>query len=148
MKDSDEKGFTLIELLIVVVIIGILVAVVGPKIMERPEQARQVKAVIQIQNFESALKLFYLDNGFYPSTEQGLDALVAQPSIGRETSKWREGGYLEKSKVPLDPWRNEYLYISPGIHNKQYDIMCLGRDGEEGGQGYDADVKSWETEIE
>ncbi len=140
---GSKKGFTLIEVLVVVVILGILATLVVPKIMERPEQARRMKAVIQIKNFETALKLFKLDNGFYPSTEQGLEALVQKPATGKIPRNWREEGYLEGKKVPLDPWGNPYIYISPGLHG-DFDIISYGRDGAEGGEGYDADITSWE----
>ncbi len=140
-----KEGFTLIEVLVVVVILGILATLVVPRIMERPEQARRMKAIIQIKNFETALKLFKLDNGFYPTTEQGLEALVKKPVTGKIPPNWREGGYLEGGKVPLDPWGNPYVYISPGIHG-DFDIISYGRDGKEGGEGPDADIRSWEIE--
>ena len=104
-----------------------------------------MKAIIQIKNFETALKLFKLDNGFYPSTEQGLEALVKKPTTGRIPQNWREGGYLEGGKVPLDPWGHPYIYICPGLHG-DFDIISYGRDGVEGGTGPDADIKSWEIE--
>jgi len=141
-----KKSFTLIELLVVIVILGILAAAVTPKIMERPQQARQVRAGIDIQNLEAALKLFMLDNGFYPSTEQGLMALVDKPDTGRVPEKWSKEGYLEKGKVPEDPWGNPYLYMSPGVHNRSFDIISYGADSEEGGEGYDADIGNWEVE--
>ena len=106
----DSRGFTLIELMVVIVILGILAMWVAPKIMSRPEQAKQVKAQLDIQNLETALKLYKLDNGMYPSTEQGLIALVEQPETGNVPKKWKEGGYLEKSRVPKDPWGFEYHY--------------------------------------
>lgn len=139
-----RRGFTLIELLVVMVILSILVAVVAPKIMEKPQQARRIKAKLDIQNLEAALKLFKLDNGFYPSTEQGLKALVEKPTTGRIPKNWPEGGYLEKGKVPLDPWGNPYIYICPGIHNKDFDIISYGADGKKGGEGFDADIGNWE----
>ena len=145
-KPKFLTGFTLIELLVVIVILGILVAVVSPRIMERPEQARQIKARVDIENFESALKLFKLDNGFYPSTEQGLVALVKKPTIGKIPSHWPEEGYLEKEWVSKDPWSNPYIYLSPGIHNKDFDIISYGADSEEGGEGYDVDIGNWEIE--
>ena len=145
---KKQYGFTLIELLVVIVILGILVAVVTPRIMERPEQARQVKTRIDIENLEAALKLFKLDNGFYPSTEQGLKALIEKPAIGGIPKHWPEDGYLEKSKIPKDPWGNLYLYLCPGIHNKNFDIISYGADGEEGGEGFNADIGNWEVEEE
>ncbi len=139
-----RKGFTLIELLVVMVILSILVATIAPKIMEKPQQARRIKAKMDIQNLEAALKMFKLDNGFYPSTEQGLKALVEKPQTGRIPKHWPPQGYLEKGVVPLDPWGNPYIYISPGIHNRDFDIISYGADGEEGGEGYDADIGNWE----
>ncbi len=140
---KDQRGFTLIELMVVVIILGILAGLVIPRIVGKPEEARRIKAKIQIQNFEKALRLFYLDNGFYPSTEQGLKALIAKPTTGRIPRHYRRGGYLEGHKIPKDPWGNPYIYISPGVHDKDFDIISLGADGEEGGEGNDADIQSW-----
>ncbi len=140
---QNNKGFTLIEILVVVIILSILVAVVAPRILERPEQAKRTAAGIQIRNIEGAIKLFYLDNGFYPTTEQGLDALVEKPTTGRIPKKYKDGGYLEGGKMPLDPWDNAFIYISPGIHNREYDIESFGADSEDGGEGNDVDVESW-----
>ena len=143
---QNNKGFTLIEILVVIIILSILVAVVAPRILERPEQAKRTAAGVQIRNIEGAIKLFYLDNGFYPTTEQGLDALVVKPTTGRIPKKFKEGGYLEGGKVPLDPWDSSFIYISPGVHNREYDIESFGADGEDGGEGNDADVESWNLE--
>ena len=106
-----EKGFTLIEVVVVMIILGILATTVTLKIIGRVDEARRVKAQVDIRTLESALKFFRLDNGFYPATEEGLQALVEKPTTGKETPNWRAGGYLEKVKVPLDPWSNEYLYV-------------------------------------
>ena len=141
-----KDGFTLIELMVVVIILGILAGLVIPRIVGKPEEARRVKARIQIQNFKKALQLFYLDNGFYPTTEQGLKALMEKPAAGRVPRKYRDGGYLEGHKIPRDPWGNPYVYISPGTHDKSFDIFSLGSDGEEGGEGNDADIESWNLE--
>lgn len=141
----NNQGFTLIELMVVMVILGILAGLIVPRIMDRPEEARRTKAAIQIQSIEQALKLYKLDNGQYPSTEQGLQALVEAPSVGRLARKWREGGYLDKGKVPQDPWGNEFVYISPGLHS-DFDMMSYGPDNEPGGEGADADVNNWELE--
>jgi len=138
------QAFTLIELMVVIVILGILAVIVVPKITKRPEEARVTKAKIEISNLEQALELYYLDNGSYPTTEQGLDALVEKPQTGDIPEKWRKGGYLSKKKVPLDPWGHPYVYISPGIHNDDYDLYSLGKDGKEGGEGFDADITNWE----
>ena len=127
-----ERGFTLIELMVVIVILSILAGLIVPRIMGRPEEARQAKARIQIESLETALKLYRLDNGSYPTTDQGLQALVETPEAGELARNWREGGYLEKGRVPRDPWDNEYVYLSPGTQG-EYDIISYGADGEPGG---------------
>ncbi|HLF86130.1 MAG TPA: type II secretion system major pseudopilin GspG, partial [Nitrospiria bacterium] len=109
---SRQEGFTLIEIMVVITILAILAVLVVPKIVGRTDEARRTAAAVQIRNIEQALQLFKLDNGFYPSTEQGLDALVMAPTIGETPKKWKEGGYL--SKIPKDPWGNPFQYISPG----------------------------------
>ena len=138
-------GFTLLEIIVVVFILGLLAAIVAPKIIGRTDDARIAEAKVQIKNFETALKLFKLDNGFYPATEQGLAALVEKPATGQIPQKYREGGYLEQKKIPLDPWNNPYIYISPGLHG-DFDIASLGADGREGGEGKDADIMSWDMQ--
>jgi general secretion pathway protein G len=142
---GDTRGFTLIEIMVVIIILGILAVYIGPKIMGRPGEAKQVKAKVDIAALETALKLYKLDNGKYPTTEQGLQALVEKPETGNVPAKWKEGGYLDKRKVPKDPWKNDYLYISPGVHG-DYDIISYGADKAPGGEGEDADVNSWEIE--
>ena len=144
-RKLDDRGFTLIELMVVIVILGILAGLIVPRIMERPEEARRAKARMQIESLETTLKLYKLDNGSYPTTEQGLQALVAPPSVGNLPRNWREGGYLEKGKVPKDPWGNDYIYLSPGT-NGEYDIISYGMDGELGGEGKNEDITSWEIE--
>lgn len=140
---KNDRGFTLIEIMVVVVILGILAGIVVPRLLDRPEEARRTKAQVQIKSIEEALALYKLDNGFYPTTEQGLQALVTKPEIGRIPTRYREGGYLKK--VPVDPWGTEYAYVSPGTHGEA-DIMSYGADGQPGGEGKDADVNSWEVE--
>jgi len=142
---GDIRGFTLIEIMVVMVILGILAGLIIPRIMGRPEEARRTKARIQIESIETALKLYKLDNGLYPTTEQGLQALVEPPSVGKLASAWREGGYLEKGRVPKDPWDNEYVYLCPGIHG-DFDLVSYGADGETGGEGKDMDINNWELE--
>jgi general secretion pathway protein G len=138
----SERGFTLIELLVVLVIIGILAGYIGPKIMGHPEEAKRTMAAVQIQGLESALKLYKLDNGEYPSTEQGLSALVEPPTVGKLQSRWRKGGYLEKDKLPKDPWGNDFVYLCPGVHG-DFDLSSYGRDGQTGGENEDADINNW-----
>ena len=141
----NQRGFTLIELMVVVVILGILAGLIVPRIMDRPEQAKRTKAKIQMESIATALKLYQLDNGFYPSTEQGLEALVEKPDHGRIPKHWREKGYLEKGKVPLDPWENPFIFISPGEHG-DFDLISYGPDGVAGGEGDNQDIQSWDIE--
>jgi len=141
----NQRGFTLIELMVVIVILGILAGLIIPRIMGRPEEARRMKARVQIESIETALKLYKLDNGSYPSTEQGLEALVEAPSVGQLPRAWRDGGYLEKGRVPKDPWDNEFIYLSPGV-NSDFDLISYGADGEPGGEDTDKDVTNWELE--
>lgn len=137
-----SAGFTLIELMVVIVILAILAAIIAPKIIGRADDARVTEGKVQIRNLETALKMYHLDNGQYPYTEQGLEALVEKPVVGKIPMNWREGGYLEKRKVPLDPWRHKYVYISPGLHG-DYDIISYGADGAKGGEKFDSDIESW-----
>ncbi len=141
-RTQFDRGFTLIELMVVIVILGILAAIIAPKIIGRTDEAKVTGAKIQIKNLETALKMYKLDNGQYPATEQGLEALVEKPAAGIIPKNWREGGYLEKNKVPLDPWSNKYVYISPGTHG-DFDIISYGADGVKGGEKYNADIESW-----
>jgi general secretion pathway protein G len=144
-RKRDERGFTLIELMVVIVILGILAGLIIPRIMGRPDEARRAKARMQIESIDTALKLYRLDNGNYPTTEQGLQALVEQPAVGALAKNWRQGGYLERGKVPKDPWDNDFVYISPGA-NGDFDLSSLGADGEPGGEGKNKDINSWQTD--
>jgi len=148
LSHRSEIGFTLLEILIVITILGILASLIAVKLMDRPGEARQLKAQMDIQSLETALKLYKLDNAFYPSTDQGLRALVEKPALGKVPTKWREGGYLEKGALPKDPWDRDYLYLSPGVRNRDFDLWSYGADGEEGGEGEDADVGNWATQKE
>lgn len=136
------RGFTLIELMVVIVILGILAGLIIPRIMGRPDEARQTKARIMIEGIETALKLYRLDNGFYPTTEQGLRALVEASTIQPVPRNWREGGYLEKGKVPKDPWGNDFVYLSPGTQG-ELDLISYGADGQPGGEGKNKDITNW-----
>ena len=138
--DMRSKGFTLIELMVVLVILGVLAAIIAPKIMDRPDEARIIAAKQDISSVVQALKLYRLDNIRYPSTEQGLQALVTKPSIEPIPNNWKSGGYLEK--LPKDPWGHAYVYLNPGRHG-DIDVISLGSDGESGGEGRDADIGSW-----
>ena len=137
----EARGFTLIEILVVVVILGILAAIVVPRVMEHPGEARRVRAKQDVQAIVTALNMYKLDNFVYPSTEQGLDALVNKPSGAPDAPNWRKGGYLDKT--PKDPWGKPYLYLRPGAHG-DIDVFSYGADGKPGGEGEDADVGDWE----
>lgn len=138
-----QSGFTLIEIMVVVAILAILGATVVPMIMNRPEEARVVKAKQDIGTLEQSLELYRLDNFNYPSTDQGLQALIEQPTGDPEASNWKDGGYVKK--LPKDPWGLEYIFLSPG-ESGDYDIISYGRDGAEGGEAFDADISNWTTE--
>lgn len=135
-----ERGFTLIEIMVVVVILGILAAIAVPRIMDRPDTARVVKAQQDVRVIESALKLYRLDNYRYPTTEQGLQALVEKPTIAPEPDNWKAGGYMDR--LPTDPWGHPYHYRNPGEHG-EIDVYTLGRDGRPGGEDMDADIGNW-----
>jgi general secretion pathway protein G len=135
-----QKGFTLIEVLVVIVILSILAAVVVPRIMDQPDRARVTKARQDVQSLVTALNIYRLDNFNYPSTDQGLDALVTQPSGQPATPNWKAGGYIDR--LPADPWGNPYQYLSPGLHG-DIDVYSLGADRAAGGEGINADVGNW-----
>ena len=143
LKAQSKKGaagFTLIEIMVVIVILGILAAVVVPRVMDRPDTARIVKAKQDVRALEGALELYRLDNFNYPSTDQGLEALVSEPSGSPEAKNWKSGGYMKR--LPSDPWGAEYQYLSPGV-NGDIDIFTYGADGEEGGEDANADIGNW-----
>jgi general secretion pathway protein G len=137
---TAARGFTLLEIMVVVVIIGILAALVVPNIMGRPDEARQIAARQDVASLMQALKLYRLDNLRYPTSEQGLEALVAKPATGPIPPNWKAGGYVER--LPKDPWGNPYQYLSPGVQG-EIDVFSYGRDGAAGGEGIDADIGSW-----
>jgi len=135
---KTHRGFTLIEILVVIVILGILAALIVPRIMERPDEARVVAARSDIQAVMSALKLYRLDNGVYPSTEQGLQALAKRPETGEIPRSWRP--YLDR--LPKDPWQHDYQYLNPGVRS-EIDVFSYGADGQPGGDGVNADIGTW-----
>ena len=143
-KLNNRGGFTLIEIMVVIVILAMLAALVGPKLMGRTDDAKIQTTRTQIGNMETALKLYKLDNGTYPSTEQGLNALVTKPAVGVIPKNYKEGGYLEKKQVPKDGWGNDYLYVSPGEHG-DYDLFSYGSDGAKGGESKNADINNWDV---
>jgi len=140
---NDNRGFSLVEILVVLVIMGLLIAVVAPNVLNVADDARIEKAKADFKNIETALKMYRLDNYVYPTTEQGLQALVEPSNLDPEPRKFREGGYLEE--IPIDPWGRPYLYLSPGEH-KEVDIFSLGADGLSGGEGQNADIGNWKEE--
>ena len=140
---AKQGGFTLIEIMVVVVILGVLAAIVVPNIMSRPDQAKVTVAKADVKAISSALEIYRLDNGFYPSTDQGLDALVSEPTGTPEPRSWNPDGYLKK--IPQDPWGNPYQYEQPGTRNAtSYDLYSLGADGRVGGDGFNADIGNWD----
>lgn len=139
-NSPPARGFTLIELMVVLVILGVLAALIAPKLMDRPDEARVIAAKQDVATLVQALKLYRLDNLRYPTTEQGLQALVAKPAVEPVPANWKAGGYLEK--LPNDPWGHPYLYLNPGRHG-EIDVFSQGADGQPGGEGNDADIGNW-----
>jgi general secretion pathway protein G len=137
---AGQRGFTLIEIMVVVIIIGLLAAVIVPSVISKVDEARVTKAKADIQSLETALTMFRLDNSKYPTTDQGLQALVVQPT-DPSIRHWRPGGYLQH--VSKDPWGAEYQYVYPGTHGQEYDLFTLGADGQPGGEGTNADIGNW-----
>ncbi|THU04565.1 type II secretion system protein GspG [Lampropedia puyangensis] len=137
-----QRGFTLIEIMVVVVIIGVLAALVAPSILGRTDEARQTAARADISTIMTALKLYRTDNMRYPTSDQGLQALVARPTTEPVPTKWSRP-YLDNAKLPKDPWGNPYVYVFPGVYG-EVDILSYGADGKPGGEGADADIGSWQ----
>jgi general secretion pathway protein G len=136
------RGFTLIEIMVVVVIMGVLAALVVPKLLNRTGEAKVAAAKVDIANIAQSLKLYKLDNQRYPTTEQGLKALMEKPTTGPAANGWKAGGYLEK--MPKDPWGNPYQYLAPGVRG-EIDVFSFGADGQAGGTGDDADIGNWDN---
>ncbi len=136
-----QSAFTLIEILVVVAILGILAAIVVPRVMDRPDEAKRVAAKADIAAIVQSLKLYRLDNGFYPTTDQGLVALVQRPASTPAPGNWKQGGYLER--LPKDPWGSDYQYLQPGVKG-EIDVFSLGADRARGGEGSGADIGNWE----
>ena len=139
-QKPGSRGFTLLEVMVVVVILGILAALVVPKVISRPDEARIIAAKQDIASLMQALKLYRLDNQRYPTTEQGLQALVAKPTTSPVPPNWKSGGYLER--LARDPWGNPYQFLNPGLRG-EVDVFSMGADGAPGGEGHDADIGSW-----
>lgn len=137
------RGFTLIEIMVVITILGILAALIVPRVVGRTDDARITAAKTDISAILQALKVYRLDNSRYPTTEQGLRALLEKPTIEPIPNNWKSGGYLERSSVPKDPWGKEYQYLSPGLRG-EIDVFSFGRDGQSGGEGPDAEIGSWQ----
>lgn len=141
MNRTAQSGFTLIEIMVVVIILGILASIVVPRIMDNPDKARVSKAQQDIRAMESSLNMYKLDNFVYPTTDQGLEALVSKPSGSPEAKNWKDGGYLPR--LPEDPWGNPYQYLNPGEHGS-IDIFSMGADAQLGGEGFMADIGNWD----
>ncbi len=145
MKTRNNAGFSLVEILVVLVIMGLLISVVAPTVLNRADEARVGKVLADFKNIETALKIYRLDNYVYPTTEQGLEALVEASTLDPEPRNFKEGGYLEE--VPLDPWGRPYLYMSPGEHG-EVDLYSLGADGLAGGEDQSLDIGNWKDKDE
>lgn len=137
-----ERGFSLIEIMVVIVIMGLLLSYVAPKVFQNVEKAQLQKVQADFSSIKTALSSYRLDNYIYPTSDQGLEALVTKPQIAPEPRGWRSEGYLDK--VPRDPWQREYLYLSPGENGRPFEIYTLGADGVRGGSGQDADISNWD----
>jgi general secretion pathway protein G len=139
-----NPGFTLIEIMAVVLIIGMLSGIVGFAVFQQVDKARVVTAKTQILRLESSLELYNMDNGHFPTSEQGLEALVSEPTTAPEPMNYQPGGYIKGGQLPLDPWGNEFQYENPGTNNPDsFDLWSFGRDGSPGGEGLDSDIGNW-----
>ena len=141
-KKKQQQGFSLIEVLVVVVIMGMLIGLIGPNVLGQVDRARVTTAKSDIASLSQALDMYKLDNHFYPTTDQGLEALVSRPKSSPEPRNWNPEGYIKGNELPLDPWDGEYVYMSPGEDNRPYELLSLGADARLGGEGYAADISS------
>ena len=141
-KKKQQQGFSLIEVLVVVVIMGMLIGLIGPNVLSQVDRARVTTAKSDIASLSQALDMYKLDNHFYPTSDQGLEALVSRPQSSPEPRNWNPEGYIKGNKLPLDPWDGEYVYMSPGEDNRPYELISLGADARLGGEGYAADISS------
>ena len=139
-----QAGFTLIEMLVVVVIMGLLIGLIGPQVIGQVDKARVTTARADMATLGQALDMYKLDNHRYPTTDQGLEALISKPTASPEPKNWNPQGYLSGNEIKLDPWQGEYIYLSPGEGGQPYDLFSLGADAQLGGDGYDADLSVWD----
>lgn len=142
MRKARRAGFTLVEIMVVVVIIGLLAALVGPRLIGQSDAAKVTTTKTQIKQLEQALELFHLNNGFFPTTDQGLQALITKPTIPPEPKNYQKGGYLNAKSLPKDAWGNDFIYMCPGEQG-DYDILSFGADGREGGEDAQSDISNW-----
>tara|TARA_B100000767_G_C19749871_1_gene530264 strand:+ start:820 stop:1269 length:450 start_codon:yes stop_codon:yes gene_type:complete len=140
--NNQQLGFSLIEVLVVVVIMGMLIGLIGPNVLGQVDRARVTTARSDIASLSQALDMYKLDNHFYPTTDQGLEALVSMPQSSPEPRNWNPEGYIKGNQLPLDPWDGEYVYMSPGEDRRPYELLSLGADARNGGDGYSADISS------
>lgn len=141
---GNQRGMTLIEIMVVVTILGLIATIATVNVLGRLDQAKVSATKTQMKNLETALDEFRRDNGFYPTTEQGLKALVEKPTTGRAVSSYPRGGYIKGAQIPKDSWGCEFLYYGPGLHGNPFEMTSLGADCQEGGEDVDADINSWE----
>jgi len=142
---SSPRGFTLIEVLVVGVIMGLLIGLIGPNVLGQVDKAKVTTARADMSTLSSALDMYKLDNNRYPTTDQGLEALISKPSSSPVPNNWNSQGYLKGTEIPMDPWDGEYLYFSPGDDGRPYEIISLGADNSEGGSDFDADLSNWDS---